>query len=170
MSDRTSNQAPKDDAAAQTKQNDVQVGDAAPDFALPNQSGETVHLSDYLGKKAIVLYFYPKDNTSGCTAEACAFRDSYEVFKDAGAEVIGVSSDSMESHEHFASQHQLPFILLSDAGGVVRKRYHVPATFGILPGRVTYIIDRQGIVRHIFSSQLHVEQHVSEALQTLQQM
>jgi len=146
----------------------VQVGDHAPDFTLPNQSGEMVRLGDYLGKSNIVLYFYPKDETSGCTAEACAFRDSYEVFKDAGAEVIGVSSDSAASHHSFATRHRLPFILLSDARGAVRKRYGVPTTFGLLPGRVTYIIDKQGIIRHIFSAQFTPEQHITEALKTLQ--
>jgi len=156
-----------DGAASPTGKGRVQVGDAAPDFALPTQSGTLVRLSDFLGKQAVVLYFYPKDNTSGCTAEACAFRDSYEVFKDAGAEVIGVSSDSEESHQQFAAQHRLPFVLLSDRDGELRKRYGVATTFGLVPGRVTYIIDKQGIVRHIFSSQLNVQKHVTEALQTL---
>ncbi len=146
----------------------VQVGDHAPDFTLSNQSGEPVRLSDFLGKTDIVLYFYPKDDTSGCTTEACSFRDSYEVFKDAGAEVIGVSSDSAESHQRFAAKNRLPFILLSDAGGALRKRYGVPTTFGLLPGRVTYIIDKQGVVRNIFSSQFTPEKHITEALKTLQ--
>lgn len=145
----------------------VQVGDAAPDFALPTQSGALVRLSDFLDKQAVVLYFYPKDNTTGCTAEACAFRDSYEVFKDAGAEVIGVSADSEESHQQFAAQHRLPFVLLSDGDGDLRRRYGVPTTFGVLPGRVTYVIDKQGIVRHIFSSQINVQKHVTDALETL---
>lgn len=148
----------------------LQVGDPAPDFTLPTQSGGTVHLADYIGKQAVVVYFYPKDNTSGCTAEACAFRDSYEVFQQAGAEVIGISSDSVDSHQQFATQHRLPFILASDAHGEMRKRYSVPTTLGLLPGRVTYVIDRQGIVRHIFSSQLNVQRHVSEALRILQQV
>jgi peroxiredoxin Q/BCP len=111
-----------------------------------------------------------KDNTSGCTAEACSFRDSYEVFQEAGAEVIGISSDSEKSHEQFAKQYRLPFILLSDLGGVVRKSYGVPATFGLLPGRVTYIIDKQGIVRHIFSSQFAPQMHVTEALKVLKEL
>src|SRR5215467_13658832 len=110
---------------AQPAKGKIQVGDLTPDFTLLNQSGAPVSLGDFLGKKHIVLYFYPKDNTSLCTEEACAFRDSYEVFKDAGAEVIGVSSDSVESHQQFASRHHLPFILLSDTKGVVRKRYGV---------------------------------------------
>ena len=157
----------KHDDQAQPAKGKVHVGDLAPDFTLPAQSGAAVNLGDFLGKTAIVLYFYPKDNTSVCTAEACAFRDSYEVFKDAGAEVIGISSDSVESHQQFAARHRLPFILLSDADGVIRKRYGVPTAFG-LPGRVTYIIDRHGIVRHIFFSQFTSERHVDEALETLQ--
>jgi peroxiredoxin Q/BCP len=145
----------------------VQVGDLAPDFTLPNQEGKPVSLKDFIGKSVIVLYFYPKDNTPGCTAEAACFRDSYEVFKQVGAEVIGVSSDSAESHQQFATQHRLPFILLSDRGGAVRKRYGVPTTLGLLPGRVTYIIDRRGVVRHIFSAQFSPEKHVEEALKIL---
>ena len=146
----------------------VEVGDRAPDFTLPDQTGKPVRLSDLLADHVVVLYFYPKDETTGCTAEACSFRDSYQVFKDAGAEVVGVSSDSVESHESFAAHHSLPFILLSDAGGALRKQYGVPTTFGMWPGRVTYIIDREGVVRHIFSSQIQFERHVTEALKTLQ--
>jgi thioredoxin-dependent peroxiredoxin len=146
----------------------IQVGDKAPDFTLPSQSGEQVRLYDRLGKNAIVLYFYPKDNTSGCTAEACAFRDSYEVFTDAGADVIGVSSDSVDKHAGFAGKHNLPFTLLSDRGGQVRKQYGVPATLGLIPGRVTYVIDRDGTVRHIFGSMTNIGQHVGDALKTVQ--
>ena len=146
----------------------VQVGDIAPDFTLPTSTGQTVNLASFRGKKGVVLYFYPKDNTAGCTAEACAFRDSYEVFKDAGAEVIGISSDSEQSHSRFATRYHLPFILLSDKGGKVRKRYGVPSTFGLLPGRVTYIIDKQGVVQHIFSSQFAPLQHIAEALKVLE--
>jgi thioredoxin-dependent peroxiredoxin len=146
----------------------VQVGDHAPDFTLEDQSGKEVHFSDLLGKKNIVLYFYPKDETSGCTAEACSFRDNYEVFKDEGAEVVGVSSDSAASHQQFATKHRLPYILLSDDKGSVRKLYGVPTTFGLLPGRVTYVIDKQGIVRQVFSAQFTPEKHITEALKTLQ--
>ncbi len=146
----------------------VQVGDLAPDFTLSAPAGEAVSLGGFRGEKEVVLYFYPKDNTPGCTAEACAFRDSYEVFKDAGAEVIGISSDSVASHRQFATQHRLPFILLSDGDGAVRKLYGVPTSFGLMPGRVTYIIDKQGVVRHIFSSQLNPTKHITEALKVLQ--
>jgi len=143
------------------------VGDRAPDFALPSATGATVRLSDFRGKKAVVLYFYPKDDTPGCTKEACSFRDSYEEFTTAGAEVIGVSSDSGESHQGFASKYKLPFTLLSDRGGQLRKQYGVPATLGLLPGRVTFVIDREGVVRHVFNSQLAATRHVSEALAAL---
>lgn len=148
----------------------VQVGDPAPDFTLVNQDGKEVHFQDLLGQKSIVLYFYPKDETPGCTAEACSFRDNYEVFKDEGAEVVGVSSDSAAAHQRFATKHRLPFILLSDTDGSVRKLYGVPATFGLLPGRVTYVIDKQGIVRQVFSSQFTPEKHITEALRTIQEM
>jgi peroxiredoxin Q/BCP len=149
----------------------VKVGDTAPDFTLPTQkNGEDFHLQDMIGKSAIVLYFYPKDDTSGCTAEACSFRDQYEVFKEAGAEVIGISSDSEESHQRFASKYQLPFILLSDKGGSIRKLFGVPQTLGILPGRVTYVIDKQGIIRHVFSDQLNATKHISEALNAIKEL
>jgi peroxiredoxin Q/BCP len=150
--------------------NGVRVGDRVPDFTLPDQSGKDVRFSDLLGKTNIVLYFYPKDDSPGCTAEACAFRDSYQVFQDQGAEVVGISSDATASHQKFAAKHNLPYILLSDSSGVVRKLFKVPATFGLLPGRVTYIIDKQGVVRHIFSSQFAPEKHISEALKTLQEL
>jgi thioredoxin-dependent peroxiredoxin len=142
----------------------VQVGDNAPDFTLPSQSGEQVRLSDQLGSHVVVLYFYPKDNTPGCTNEACAFRDSYEAFTDAGATVLGVSSDSVDKHAGFAGKHGLPFTLLSDAGGTVRKLYGVPPTLAVLPGRVTYVIDRDGIVRNVFNSMTNITAHVAEAL------
>ena len=145
----------------------VQVGDVAPDFTLTSQTGESVSLKDFRGQKAIVLYFYPKDDTPGCTSEACAFRDSYAIFQETGAEVIGVSGDSPQDHERFVAKHNLPFTLLSDKGNQVRKLYGVPATLWILPGRVTYVIDKEGVVRHIFDSMLDFKAHVDEALKTL---
>ena len=147
----------------------VGVGDLAPGFTLPSQSGEEVSLKDFLGKKrAIVLFFYPKDDTPGCTKEACSFRDGYEQFEKLEAEVIGVSSDSTKSHQRFAQRHGLPFVLLSDEEGEVRKLYGVPNTLGLFPGRVTYVIDNKGVVRHVFSSQLGVTKHVEEALVALE--
>ncbi len=148
----------------------VAVGSKAPNFTLPSQSGEMASLDDYLGKKPVVLFFYPKDDTPGCTKEVCAFRDSFEQFRELDAEVIGVSSDSVASHRRFAGKHSLPFTLLSDEGGKVRKLYGVPNTFVVFPGRVTYVIDKVGVVRHIFSSQVGVEKHVEEALEVLQYM
>ena len=148
----------------------VQVGDKAPDFTLPSQSGDQVRLYDQLGEHVVVLYFYPKDNTRGCTAEACTFRDSYEDFVAAGAEVIGVSSDSVDKHAAFAGKHELPFTLLSDKGGKVRKLYGTPAVLGVVPGRVTYVIDRQGTVRHVFNSMTNIGQHISDALQVVRQL
>jgi thioredoxin-dependent peroxiredoxin len=145
----------------------VSVGSKAPEFILPSQSGEMVNLKDFLGKKPLVLFFYPKDDTPGCTKQACAFRDEYEAFGQLDAEVIGISSDSVESHKNFAEKHSLPFLLLSDEGGKVRKLYGVPTTFGLFPGRVTYVIDAEGVVRHIFASQLGVEKHVEEAREAL---
>jgi len=148
----------------------VQVGDKAPDFTLVSQSGERVRLQDRLAERVVVLYFYPKDETRGCTAEACAFRDSHEVFAEAGAEVIGVSSDSAVRHAAFADHYKLPFTLLSDEGGRVRKSYGVPAVLGLIPGRVTYVIDRAGTVRHVFNSMTNIGQHVGDALALVRQL
>jgi thioredoxin-dependent peroxiredoxin len=148
----------------------IGVGDKAPDFTLPSQTGEDVQLSHRLGDRVVVLYFYPKDETPGCTREACAFRDSYEVFSEAGADVIGVSSDSVDKHASFADHHNLPFTLLSDAGGAVRKSYGVPSTLGLLPGRVTYVIDRAGVVQRVFNSQTNIGGHINEALEAVKQL
>lgn len=148
----------------------VNVGDKAPDFTLPSQTGAKVTLSKFSGKKNVVLYFYPKDESPGCTREACAFRDSYELFTDLGAEVIGVSSDSKESHMAFAKHYSLPFTLLSDVDNSVRKLYGATSSLGIIPGRVTFIIDKKGVVRHVFSSQVQAEKHVVEAREVLRQI
>jgi peroxiredoxin Q/BCP len=145
----------------------VDVGTVAPHFTLPSQSGEMVSLEDFLGRKPVVLYFYPKDDTPGCKREASAFRDDYEQFGGLDAEVVGISSDSVESHRSFAENHDLPFTLLSDEGGKVRQLYGVPNTLGLFPGRVTYVIDREGVVRHVISSQLAASRHVEEALEAL---
>ncbi|EYF03524.1 peroxiredoxin [Chondromyces apiculatus] len=146
------------------------VGDRAPEFSLQSQKQETVKLSDFLGKKTLVVFFYPKDDTPGCTAESCSFRDSHDDFTEAGAEVIGISGDSAESHGQFAKKYGLPMTLLSDPGGQTAKSYGVKSTLGILPGRVTFVIDKEGIVRHVFSSQLQATKHVSEALAIVKQL
>ncbi|MDB9395415.1 peroxiredoxin [Microcystis aeruginosa] len=145
----------------------IKVGDRVPNFSLPSQTGTTFNIGDLIGKKSLVIYFYPKDDTPGCTAESCAFRDSYEVFTDAGAEVIGISADSPQSHQQFAQKYNLPFTLLSDSDNRVRKLFGVPSTLFVLPGRVTYIIDKEGIVRHIFDSMLDFKAHVTESLNTI---
>jgi peroxiredoxin Q/BCP len=147
------------------------VGDRAPDFTLSAASGERVTLSQLTkGKRSVVVFFYPKDDTPGCTAEACGFRDVYEQFVRAGAEVLGISSDSAESHRRFADNHRLPMKLLSDPDGRVRRLYDVRPTLGILPGRVTFVIDPAGVVRHQFASQLRVGSHVERALAIVRQI
>ena len=129
--------------------------------------GDNVTLSEFFGKKNVVLYFYPKDETAGCTKEACTFRDNYEELTKLGAEVLGVSGQSVESHKSFATHYGLPFILLSDKDNKIRELYGVPSTMGIIPGRVTYIMDKNGIVRHIFNSQTQAPRHVEEAKKML---
>lgn len=148
----------------------VKVGDTAPDFTLASQSGTSVSLKNLSSNKCVVLYFYPKDDTPGCTTESCAFRDQYKVFKSAGAEVIGISADSPESHQRFAAKYQLPFTLLSDSDNKIRKLYGVPSTLGLLPGRVTYVIDQHGVVQNIFNSQFNFKGHIKESLIILQQL
>ena len=138
-------------------------GDRAPEFELKAPGGRTVRLADFRGK-TLVLYFYPKDETPVCTAEACSFRDAYQDFTDAGAEVVGVSADAVDSHERFAAHHRLPFTLASDPDNAARESYGVKSLLGLFPGRVTFVIDREGIVRNAFSSQIRYATHVKEAL------
>jgi len=145
----------------------LEVGTRAPDFRLPALRGGEVALSDFLGKKNVVLFFYPKDETLGCTVEACSFRDAYEDFREAGAEVIGISSDSIESHRSFAEHHHLPMQLLADVGGKVRAAYGIKQSLGLFDGRETFIIDKGGVIRHVFRSQVRVKQHVHESLAVL---
>ena len=148
----------------------LQVGDPAPDFTLPTTDGTPFHLAGQRGR-ALVLYFYPKDDTPGCTAEACSFRDQYQDFQDLGAEVVGVSSDSEASHQKFTQKHRLPFPLLADADGQVRKRYQVPrALLGLLPGRVTFVIDKQGIIQYIFNSMSRATDHVTTTKAVLEKL
>lgn len=147
----------------------LKIGDVAPQFSLKTGDGDVFSLADLKGKKALVLYFYPKDDTPGCTAEACSFRDQYEDFKDLGAEVIGISSDSEASHQKFTQKHRLPFQLLADTDGQVRKLYEVPrALLGLLPGRVTFVIDKDGVLQYIFNSLSGATDHVSNAKKVLQ--
>ena len=146
----------------------LEVGQKAPDFSLKTTTGDTFQLSKLRGQH-VVLYFYPKDDTPGCTAQACSFRDQYEDFKELGAEVVGISSDSEASHQKFTAKHKLPFVLLADGGGQVRKLYEVPrALLGILPGRVTFVIDKTGVIQYIFNSLTGATDHVSKTKEVLQ--
>ncbi|MFT3838073.1 MAG: peroxiredoxin [Myxococcaceae bacterium] len=146
----------------------VQTGSAAPDFTLEDQNHAQVTLSALWQKGPVVLFFYPKDFTVGCTAEVCAFRDAYEDFVKAGASVVGISSQGADSKKAFADKHRLPFTLVADAGGKVREQFGVkPSFLGMLDGRETFVIDRQGVVRHVFNSQINPTKHVKEALGVL---
>jgi peroxiredoxin Q/BCP len=146
----------------------IEVGSKVPEFTLADQNGKMFSISSVLGKKNLVIYFYPKDDSPGCTAEACAFRDQYEVFNEADALIIGISGQSVESHKEFADKYHLSYTLLSDEGNKIRKLFGVPSNFlGMLPGRVTYIVDKSGKVIYIFNSQAQAERHVDEALKIL---
>jgi peroxiredoxin Q/BCP len=144
----------------------LKTGDACPEFSLPDATGARVSPGDLQGKP-FVLFFYPKDDTPGCTAEACAFRDDYQSFVAAGAEVLGISSDDGPSHAGFARKHGLPFRLLSDTGGATRRAFGVPATLGILPGRATFVIDANGTIVYAFNAQFLPKAHVVNALDAL---
>jgi thioredoxin-dependent peroxiredoxin len=148
----------------------LKIGDIVPNFTAKDSHGEVFESQSVLGRKPLVIYFYPKDNTPGCTTEACSFRDQYEDFKDLGAEVIGISSDSVKSHQKFANKHQLPFILLSDEDKKLRHLFGVRDTlFGLLPGRVTYVIDKNGVVILIFDS-MNAGKHIPKALETVKEL
>jgi peroxiredoxin Q/BCP len=146
------------------------VGDRAPDFTLPSTGGNSVTLSSLLAKGPVVVFFYPKDDTPGCTAEACRFRDTHEDFAHAGATVVGISSDSVQSHEQFAQKHRLPMTLLSDQGGKVRAQFGVKDKLGFIKGRVTFVIDRTGTIRYVLDSQFRVDAHSREALSVVQEL
>jgi peroxiredoxin Q/BCP len=151
--------------------NQIKVGDKIPEFSLPDQNGSLFDIKNVLGTKKLVIYFYPKDDSPGCTKEACHFRDLFEVFKETDAIIIGISGQSVESHKKFAEKYGLTFTLLSDTRNEVRKLFGVPGnTLGLLPGRVTYVADRTGKVVYIFNSQIHAERHVDEALKILREI
>lgn len=147
----------------------IKTGETVPDFSLQDQDNHTFRLSEALAKGPVVVYFYPKDDTPGCTKEACSFRDSFAAFTDAGAQVIGISSDDVASHKKFAQKHNLPFTLLADEKNEVRKLFGVPKTM-MLPGRVTYVLDRKGAVVHQFNSMTQATQHVEEALAAIKKL
>jgi len=148
----------------------LKIGDIVPNFTAKDSHGEVFESQSVLGRKPLVIYFYPKDNTPGCITEACSFRDQYEDFKDLGAEVIGISSDTVKSHQKFAKKHELPFILLSDQDKKLRHLFGVKNNlFGLLPGRVTYVIDRNGVVILIFDS-INAASHIPKALDTIKEL
>lgn len=151
--------------------NKVTVGSVIPDFSLEDQNGKLFDLHSVLGKKNLVLFFYPKDDSPGCTKEACYFRDQYEVFNETDAMIIGISGQSIESHKKFSEKYHLSYTLLSDRGNKIRTLFGVPTNFfGMLPGRVTYVVDKSGKVVLIFESQLDVKKHVDEALSILKKL
>lgn len=153
---------------AQNNTKPIAVGDKVPDFALLDQNGKEFAVSDYAGKRAMVIYFYPKDDTPGCTKEACSFRDSFEEFTDRNVEVIGISADSVESHLNFAKKYNLPFSLLADTENKVRNLFGVKGNLmGLIPGRVTYVINKEGVVVYVFESQLKATKHIDESLKAL---
>ncbi len=151
--------------------NKLELGSLIPKFELKDQHGKLFNSETVVGKKNLVIYFYPKDDSPGCTKEACSFRDQFEVFADADAMIIGISAQSVESHLEFAQKHRLNYTLLSDNGNKVRKLFGVPTSlFGLIPGRVTYVINKQGKVAFMFNSQIQAEKHVEEALRILQEL
>ena len=158
-------------AIARSDDKKIETGSHIPLFTLPDQNGKEFSVSSVLGKKNLVIYFYPKDDTPGCTKEACSFRDQFDVFNDADAMIIGVSGQSVESHKKFAEKYHLNFTLLSDEGDKLRKLFGVPVNFlGLVPGRVTYVVDKSGKVVYVFNSQSQAEKHVDEALRILKEM
>ena len=148
----------------------LKIGDKVPSFILKNQHGKNFNIDSLIGKKALVIFFYPKDFTPGCIKEVCSFRDQYEDFTDLGAEVIGISGDGESSHDKFAKKYELPFTLLSDENKKVRNLFGVKGSLmGLLPGRVTYVIDKSGNVQLIFENQYGAEKHIEESLAILKE-
>jgi thioredoxin-dependent peroxiredoxin len=146
----------------------LNTGSKVPEFKLLDQNGKIFDIKDVLGKQKLVIYFYPKDDTPGCTKEACTFRDQFEVFKQTDAMIIGISGQSVESHKQFAEKYKLPFTLLSDLGNKIRKLFGV--TTEPIPGRVTFVVDKNGTIAYVFNSLSEPEKHVAEALRILKGM
>jgi thioredoxin-dependent peroxiredoxin len=153
-----------------TSMEKIKIGSSIPEFKLPDQNGNMFDINSVIGKKNIVIYFYPKDDSPGCTKEACSFRDQFEVFKEADAVIIGISGQSVKSHKEFAEKHRLSFTLLSDEGNKIRKLFGASSGLGILPGRVTYVADKKGKVVYVFNSQTQATKHVDEALRILKEL
>lgn len=143
----------------------IQIGEKLPEFSLPDQTGQERNIYDLMGPKGIVIFFYPKDESPGCTKQACMFRDSFDEFTRIGIGLVGISSDSVQSHKGFAENHKLPFTILSDKGGKIRNNIKIPANLlGLLPGRVTLLLDNGGVIRHIINSQIKIEAHIEESI------
>jgi len=150
---------------------EIKIGDDCPIFSLPDSNGQDIDIQAFIGNKILVLFFYPKDDTPGCTKEACAFRDAYADFLDLGCEVFGISSDDAHSHQAFQQKHQLPYTLLADTQKKVRQLFGVPRSlFGLLPGRVTYVVDLNGKIAGIFNSQTNPVGHIKEALRVVESL
>lgn len=148
----------------------IKIGDRIPDFSLYNQDGKLMNMHELIGHP-MVIYFYPKDDTPGCTREACAFRDDFHQFTELDVTVFGISNDSIASHKQFKEKYKLPFDLLADDENKVRKTFGVPADlFGLIAGRGTYVIDGQGVVRHVFNNQFNFKKHVSEAIKVIKEL
>ena len=145
----------------------LQIGDKIPNFTAKDTNNNDFDSTTIVGQKPVVIYFYPKDNTPGCTAQACSFRDQYQDFTDLGAEVIGISGDTVSSHEKFAKRYKLPFLLLADSAGKLRKLFGVKTNLlGLIPGRVTYVADKDGVIQLIFDSMMATK-HIPKALDFL---
>jgi thioredoxin-dependent peroxiredoxin len=148
----------------------IEVGSQVPEFVLPDQNGELFNIKDYIGKNSLVIYFYPKDDTPACTKEACYFRDQYEVFSDNGAMIIGISSQSSESHKNFIEKYRLPFTLLSDKEHKAHRMFGVSKNPFLLPSRITFIINKAGKIVFSFDSQVNVISHIDEALRIIKEL
>jgi thioredoxin-dependent peroxiredoxin len=149
----------------------LKIGEQAPFISGVDQNEVVISTQDYLHKKNIIIYFYPKDETKGCTAQACSFRDAYEDFKDLNCEVIGISGDNEASHKNFAEHHRLPFILLSDKNKEIRKAFQVPKDFlGLIPGRYTFVINKEGVIIDIFHDAINMQKHVQTALEKIKSL
>ena len=149
----------------------LKIGDQIPEIALKDESDEWVSLHDFKGKHPLVVYFYPKDDTPGCTKEACEFRNEFDQFDQYDAKIFGISGDSVKSHQRFVAKHALNFSLLSDRDRQAEKAFGVPRSlFGLLPGRVTFVIDREGVIQHVFSAQIDARRHTRESLEVIKKL
>ena len=147
----------------------LKKGDKIPSFTLTNQYGNLFNIDTIIGEKNLVIYFYPRNETKVCTAQACSFRDAYQDFQDFDCEVIGISADNVKSHISFTENHSLPFILLSDGDKKIRKLFGVSNDLLIIPGRTTYVVNKKGIIIHVFNDQLSAGKHIKESLLALAQ-